>query len=86
MPNSNSNFYNSNGQPMTQAAYFALAAALRYKTIGRDAAIRYGIKRGSTLRLITLARQLLAVDQAKQRDNDLDFSIRLSQAAGLLKQ
>ena len=74
----NSSFYNNNGNQVCANAYYAIQAAEKFKSIGRDAAIRYMMKRTNTsftlaLRLITLARQLMV---------DLDFAERLTLASG----
>lgn len=71
----NSTYLNAYNQPMTAAAFYSLQAALRFNSIGRDAAIRFVMKRASisyalALRLITLARQLIALDA-----NKLDFTV-----------
>lgn len=76
--------YNANGETMTPAAFFSLQAALRFNSIGRDAAIRFVMNRADlnftqALRLITLARQLIAMETAQSAaevllcDTSLDF-------------
>lgn len=60
---SSTGFYNVKGVEITRAAFFALKAAAMIKQIGRDAASRYAINNGSSLRLFCLAQQLAAVNK-----------------------
>lgn len=66
---------------MTKESQAALEAAKNWKRWGSAAAIRYAEKRGASLRLITIARQLLAVERAQV---ERDFTLDRSQAAGLI--
>lgn len=56
-------FYNQQGMEMTKAAFYALKAALAMKQIGYYAAMRHAVKNGSTIRLFTLAVQLIVADK-----------------------
>jgi len=55
--------YNAQGERMTQAAFYSLKAAMMISQIGRYAALLHCLKNGGSLRLFTLARQLLAVQK-----------------------
>ena len=62
----NATLLNSQGQSMTPAAFYSLHASKMFNSIGRDAAVRFVMKRANisfalALRLITLARQLARV-------------------------
>lgn len=66
-------YLNSNNEAMTAAAFFSLQAAFKFNSIGRDAAIRFAMKRASisfnlAIRLITIARQLQASENARLED------------------
>lgn len=61
-------FTNRNGQPISSAAYHALNAAYHVKQWGLYMALEYTMKRASisyreAIRLVTLARQLIAMDK-----------------------
>lgn len=63
-------YLNSSHEAMTPAAFFSLQAAYRFNSIGRDAAIRFVMNRADlnftqALRLITIARQLIAIDNTE---------------------
>lgn len=56
-------YYDKHGNEITQAAFYAIKAAMMVKQIGRDAAQRYAIRNGSSLRLFCLAQQLQAANK-----------------------
>lgn len=60
---SSTGFYDANGREITRAAFFALKAAMLVRQIGRNAAIRYCVNNGSSLRLFCLAQQLQAANK-----------------------
>ena len=81
--------YNAQGQEISPAAFYAIQAARRFNSIGSYAAIRFVMKRANTsynvaLRLITIARQLIAIEAYEARQQ-LDFygACSRTQAANL---
>lgn len=59
-------YHDDHGRPITRAAWAALAAARMRPRVGRWAALRWGLKNGASLRLQTIARQLLAMQAAEE--------------------
>jgi len=53
-------YYDQHGNDVSQATFYALKGSALYRTIGRWAAQRYVLNNGSTLHLLTMARQLNA--------------------------
>jgi len=56
-------YYDKHGNEITQTAFYAIKAAMMVAQIGRDAAMRYCLKNGSTLALFRLAQQLQATEK-----------------------
>ena len=63
-----SSFYDDHGNPITQAAFYAIKAARMRQAIGRDAAKRHALNNGSSARLFRIACQLEA---GREREKNL---------------
>ena len=61
-------YYTAEGMQICSNAYHALYAATLKKQIGRWAALRYAMKRGVLPSTYRLACQLVAVQQAEEKD------------------
>jgi len=64
----NGSYYNADGMQICSSAYHALYAATIKKQVGRWAALRYAIKRGVLPSTYRLACQLVAMQQAEEKD------------------
>lgn len=63
-----SSYVTAEGNYVSAKVFYAIKAAAMRQRIGRDAALRYAVKNGSTSSLFRTACQLTAVMQATHRE------------------